>query len=86
LISTIIGTGAIIFSLIQFAPQVWKSWTTKSTGDISWGMLILGIIASIFWVVWGLLQMDPVIIITDSFYILMLAILLYIKIKSWCGQ
>ncbi|MFH1105796.1 MAG: SemiSWEET family transporter [Candidatus Aenigmatarchaeota archaeon] len=58
--------GAVTASII-FIPQVWKSWTSKKTNDLSWLTIILGILNGIFWVSYGALKNDPYIYLTNIF-------------------
>jgi MtN3 and saliva related transmembrane protein len=48
------GTVAAVTSLIGLLPQVYKSYRTKSTVDVSMAMLINYLICSIAWVIYGL--------------------------------
>ncbi|MDR2107018.1 MAG: hypothetical protein LBO73_00625 [Holosporaceae bacterium] len=47
------GTVAAIASLIGLFPQVYKSYKTKSTVDVSMGMLINYLVCSVAWVIYG---------------------------------
>lgn len=47
------GTIALITTLIGISPQVYKTYKTKSAGDISYLMLYNFLICSIAWTVYG---------------------------------
>lgn len=53
MISNIFGTLALITSIIGLLPQIYKSYKTKSTNDISMLMLINYFICSVSWIVYG---------------------------------
>jgi MtN3 and saliva related transmembrane protein len=48
------GTVAAITSLIGLLPQVYKSYQTKSTADVSMAMLVNYLICSVAWVIYGI--------------------------------
>lgn len=50
----IFGTIALITSIIGLMPQVYKSYKTRSTKDVSMAMLINYLICSIAWIVHGI--------------------------------
>ncbi len=78
---TIFGTAAVVFLVVSFAPQVIKSWQTKSVGDISWLMLIIHALANVSWLGYGYVIMDPVILIADAIVLLFVLILIGMKVK-----
>ena len=80
-LETIFGVGAIVFTGGSFVPQVWKSWQTKSVNDLSWLMILVHMLANVCWLGYGILRMDPVIIITDSFVLTVLSALVFVKFK-----
>lgn len=55
-IENIFGTIAFITSLIGLLPQIYKSYQTKSTRDVSMILLINWWICSFAWIVHGLCQ------------------------------
>lgn len=57
-----IGCGLII---ISFFPQLYKIIHTKSSKDVSIGMYILLFTAQTFWTIYGILQKDIVVIVTN---------------------
>ena len=48
------GFLADFLTTIAFLPQLYKTWRTKSAGDVSLIMLILFIIGLIFWIIYGI--------------------------------
>lgn len=53
MLNHICGTIALITSIIGLIPQVYKSYKTKSTKDVSMLMLINYLVCSVAWVIHG---------------------------------
>ena len=47
------GFSAALLTTIAFLPQLYKTWETKSAGDVSLVMLILFITGLICWIIYG---------------------------------
>ena len=47
-------------------PQVIRSWTTKSTRDLSYGTLTLLVAQSVAWLSYGVLLGDPALMVTNG--------------------
>lgn len=72
-------TGALLSSL-TFVPQAYKTWVTKSVGDLSFAMLIIVFTSTIVWLVYGIyLGLWPV-ILANTFICIVSIILIYFKI------
>lgn len=56
--------GAVTASTIFF-PQVWVAYKTKSTKDLAWLTITIGILNGFFWVSYGILKSDPFIYVTN---------------------
>ena len=55
-------TGALLSS-ITFVPQVYKTWRSKSVGDLSMTMMLIVFTSTIVWLVYGIaLDLWPVIL------------------------
>ena len=61
-----VGALASLLTISAFLPQVIRSWTTRSTRDLSYGTLILLVSQSIGWLSYGVLLGDPALMITNS--------------------
>jgi len=48
------GFLAALLTTIAFLPQLYKTWKTKSAGDVSLIMLILFITGLICWIIYGI--------------------------------
>lgn len=53
-----VGTAAAILSALNVAPQLVKSWRTKRTGDLSYGMLAIVMAGNTLWVLHGVHRGD----------------------------
>lgn len=73
------GYFGAFLTAITFMPQVLKAWQTKSVGDLSTNMLLIVVLSTIVWLVYGIyLMLIPVIIANSIVFILTLT-LLYFK-------
>ena len=48
------GFLAALLTTIAFLPQLYKTWKTKSAGDVSLFMLILFITGLVCWIIYGI--------------------------------
>lgn len=81
---TIIGISASVFTAVSLVPQLIKILKEKKAQDVSLTMLISLFIGLIFWVYYGILKEDWIIIISNSFSLLVniATVLLIIKYKK----
>ena len=63
MLQLIVATLAPILNSIQYFPQLYKAYKTKSVKDLSFYTLLLIIITSIFWTMHGYFTNDPSLII-----------------------
>ncbi len=71
-----IGYLGSLLTSITFIPQVYKSWQSKSVGDLSVWMILIVITSTIVWLVYGfLIHSGPVIL--ANFVVLALSLLLF---------
>ncbi|MBI2612628.1 hypothetical protein HYW59_02335 [Candidatus Kaiserbacteria bacterium] len=54
-LADLFGYAGIFTGVAFMVPQVYKSWKTKSVGDLSWGMIALFFLNCIFWFTYGAL-------------------------------
>jgi MtN3 and saliva related transmembrane protein len=78
---TAIGLGAAFCTTIAFLPQVIKTWTTRSTKDISLGMFLIFTIGILLWLIYGLLVRDVPLIAANAVTLLLASIILGFKIR-----
>ena len=64
---------------ITFIPQVYKAWKTKSVGDLSIWMMLIVVLSTVVWLVYGLaIKSGPVIVANGIVFALSL-LLIYFK-------
>ena len=76
----ILGYLAGIFGVIPMLPQIYKSYESKSTKDLSYLFLLLNILSSILWVLYGYLINDMPIFFCSLVFGLLHIILCCMKI------
>jgi len=81
-----IGTIAGIFTTVAFIPQVIKTWTSRSAGDISLLMFLLFSSGVLLWFVYGLLLHAMPIIIANGITLTLSASILVMKLRDLLGE
>jgi MtN3 and saliva related transmembrane protein len=72
----LIGYFGSFLTSITFIPQVYKSWKSKSVGDLSIWMVLIVITSTIVWLVYGFaIQSGPVILANTIVFVLTLVLL-----------
>jgi MtN3 and saliva related transmembrane protein len=85
--TTMIGLLAAFCTTVSYIPQVRKIWQTGRTGDLSLKTFSLLAAGIALWVVYGVLQQDPVIVLANAITLLLLANILYFKLReAWSGR
>ena len=62
----ILGLAAGAFTTAAVVPQIWKAWKTKEVDDVSPGMFFVLITGLALWIVYGAIQNDIPIIVTNG--------------------
>lgn len=76
----IMGHVGSLLSSVTFLPQVYKTWKTKSAGDLSLLMLGIVFVSTIVWLIYGIgLRLLPV-IICNSIICFLSLLLIYFKL------
>ena len=71
------GFSAALLTTIAFLPQLYKTWKTKSAGDVSLVMLILFITGLICWIIYGIkIHSIPILVANIITFILNFSILI----------
>lgn len=82
----LIGYLGSFLTSITFIPQVYKSWQSKSVGDLSTWMILIVITSTIVWLVYGFaIHSGPVIAANMVVFILSL-VLFYFKLRFKPGK
>lgn len=71
----VLGMIAGTLTTIAFVPQVVKTWRSKSTHDISYGMFILFSLGLLLWLAYGIV-IDAMPIIVSNLVTLVLALVI----------
>jgi MtN3 and saliva related transmembrane protein len=73
-----VGLLGSLLSSITFIPQVYKTWKTKSAGDLSLLMMSIVFISTIVWLIYGFgLNLLPVIIANSIICVLSLLLIIF---------
>jgi MtN3 and saliva related transmembrane protein len=76
-----IGYIACSLSSITFIPQVYKAWQTKSVKDLSIWMLLLVMISTILWLIYGFGIYSGPVIMGNITVLLLSFVLLFFKLR-----
>ncbi len=76
-----VGLIAALLILISQVPQVYKSFKSKQTKDLSSAMICLLISGTLLWLLYGLLKSDTIIIFANVIMLMLLSALLFLKLK-----
>ena len=76
----ILGLAAAIISSLLYVPQVVHMIKRKSTKDVSYIFLLLSIIVSILWIIYGYFEDSIPLILCDSIIFLLTIIMIGCKI------
>lgn len=78
---TIVGVAASIATAISLVPQLVKVFKEKKAENVSIGMLVILFCGLVLWIVYGCLKEDYIIIVSNSFSLLMNLLLSGLAIK-----
>lgn len=77
----ILGLIAGICTTAAVIPQLWKAWKTKKVNDVSPGMFFVLITGLALWTVYGVIQNDLPIILTNGVALVLNSLMLYLLFK-----
>ncbi|MGZ6004571.1 MAG: SemiSWEET family sugar transporter [Candidatus Saccharimonadales bacterium] len=78
---TVIGISAESLLIISQLPQIYKSFKTKSTKDLSLLTILCVLAGLVLWLAYGLLKPDFVIVSANGLSLLTFGVVLYAKLK-----
>jgi MtN3 and saliva related transmembrane protein len=78
---TVLGSAAVIASTISYLPQVFRTWRTRSTHDISLGMFSVMVCATALWLIYGIVLGDNAIIISNAVGLVLSGTILIFKLR-----
>ena len=77
----ILGLVAGVCTTAAVIPQLWKAWKTKKVADVSPGMFFVLITGLALWTVYGIIQNDLPIILTNGTALVLNSLMLYFLFK-----
>lgn len=80
MISSLMGIIAGILTTISLVPQVYKSFKTGRTEDLSLPTFLILLAGITSWFVYGLLIQDYIIVVFNLFQIILICSIIYIKL------
>jgi MtN3 and saliva related transmembrane protein len=81
-VTTLIGLMAALCTAVSYIPQLKKCWETGSAGDLSLKMFSILAAGIALWVLYGVLQRDIVIIMANRVSLVLLAGILYFRLRE----
>jgi MtN3 and saliva related transmembrane protein len=79
--TTVLGLVAGTLTTLSFLPQLLKAWKSRSTHDISFGMLALFSAGLVLWIVYGLIVADVPVIMANSVTLVFVGLILVLKLR-----
>lgn len=75
-----IGYFGSFLTSITFIPQVYKSWKSKSVGDLSIWMVLIVVTSTLVWLVYGYAINSGPVMVANTIVLLLTLVLLYFKL------
>lgn len=79
-LADIVGFAGTVTGISFMLPQVYRTYTTKSVEDLSWGMLILIFLNCVFWFTYGVLLHALPLIAVNGIGGLVISVQIFLKI------
>lgn len=76
-----IGYFGSFLTAITFVPQVYKSWQSKSVGDLSIWMVLIVVTSAIVWLVYAFAIKSGPVIVANTIVLVLTLVLLYFKYR-----
>ena len=77
----ILGITAGTLTTVAFIPQLAKAFKSKSTGDLSWGMVLTFTIGVLLWLIYGIWIDSLPVILANAVTLLLQCGIIALKIK-----
>ena len=78
---TVLGLAAAALTTVAFVPQAVKSWRSRSTRDVSLGMIVILNVGIILWLAYGILRTDLPLIAANGFTLILAGSILVCKMR-----
>ncbi|MDE3236201.1 MAG: hypothetical protein KGO81_09625 [Bacteroidota bacterium] len=82
----LVGYIGSFLTSITFIPQVYKSWQSKSVGDLSTWMILIVISSTIVWLVYGFAITSGPVISANTIVLILSLLLFYFKLTFKKGE
>jgi MtN3 and saliva related transmembrane protein len=79
--TTVVGFAAAFCTTFALVPQVYRTWTTRSTTDVSMGWISVLALGTFLWFVYGLMISDVPLITANGISFLLAATILMLKLR-----
>ena len=79
-LADIVGFAGTVTGISFMLPQVYRTYTTKSVEDLSWGMLILIFLNCVFWFTYGVLLHSLPLITVNGIGGVVISVQIFLKI------
>ena len=76
-----LGLTAGALTTVAFVPQLAKAWRSRSTGDLSWGMLVTFSTGVLLWLIYGVWIDSLPVILANAITLLLQAGIVSLKIR-----
>lgn len=77
----LIGYVAAVLTVASFVPQAIRVWRTKSTTDLSLGMIVLLVTSAALWIFYGSWRADWPVVLTNGANVMLIGSILIAKLK-----
>jgi MtN3 and saliva related transmembrane protein len=81
-VTAAVGLFAAALTTAAWLPQIWRTWQTRSAGDLSWGYLGVTGTGMASWFTYGLLAGDAAVVLTNVLTIALLFLLAVLKMNG----
>ncbi len=78
---SVVGVLGSITAASLFFPQVYVSYRSRQTRDLSWFGIVVGMLNGVFWTTYGFLNADPFIYVTNAILFVGASMLMLLKGK-----
>ena len=82
----LLGGIAALLTTIAFVPQVWKSWRSGSTRDVSLGMFLFFTTGISLWLIYGFVIESRPIIVANIVTLALTSIIIALKLRDIFGR
>ena len=79
--TTVLGLVAGTLTTLSFLPRLLKAWHSRSTHDISFGMLALFSAGLVLWIVYGAIVADVPVIMANSVTLVFVGLIPVLKLR-----